>query len=82
MVEMDTDGSILMTNTSKIQAIGIAQVIRYAQRYILAMNKVGMSIITATCNIMMAVRLVYYFWIVIEVCIIFIISLSPVLWFL
>ena len=29
-----------------------------------------------------AVRLVYYFWIVIEVCIIFIISLSPVLWFL
>lgn len=32
MVEMDTDGSILMTNTSKIQAIGIAQVIRYAQK--------------------------------------------------
>ena len=29
---MDTDGSILMTNTSKIQAIGIAQVIRYAQK--------------------------------------------------
>lgn len=82
MVEMDTDGSILMTNTSKFKLLGLRRLFVMRKRYILAMNKVGMSIITATCNIMMAVRLVYYFWIVIEVCIIFIISLSPVLWFL